>query len=118
MMTLGALKLYAPAALLAGLAAPLSAAAPGPAGGADAASKPLPLPEGNGEVAGHTRMVELPFLLDTGSPDRETRAPVRQERAGPHPFRESALQKASLAAVPAGVAEPRDPRLSRYPEFG
>lgn len=117
-MILGTLRLYAPAALLAGLSAPLSAAVPGGSAGADTVSKPLAPGDDKGALAGHSRKVELPFLLESGSSDRETPAPVQPERAGPHPFRENLLQKASFAAAPAEAAALRDRRLSRYPEFG
>jgi hypothetical protein len=118
MMILGTLRLYAPVALMAGLAAPLSAAGAGPSGPAGAEAKPLTPADGQGALASHSRKVELPFLLEPGLPEQETRATVHRDRAGPHPFRESSLQKASFAAALSGADELRDRRLSRYPEFG
>jgi hypothetical protein len=118
MMILGTLRLYAPVALMAVLAAPLSAAGPGRSGPVGAEARPLAPTDGKGALTSHSRKVELPFLLEPGLPEQETQAPVHRDRAGPHPFRESSLQKASFAAAPAGAAELRDRRLSRYPEFG
>jgi hypothetical protein len=94
-------------ALLAGLAAPSFAAAPR-APAADEAR----VPGSQRADSGRSRRVELPFPLDFRAPDRVPQAPAPQEDAGPHPFRETLLKRASLVTQP----ETRG-RLSRHPDF-
>ena len=102
-MILAILRSCALAALLAGLAAPSLAAAP-----AERST-----PDRQRADAVRARRVELPFPLDVRPLDRAPAAPVRREEAGPHPFRETLLKRASLAEEPAIRL-----RLSRPAIFG
>jgi len=106
MMILATFRLCALGALLAGIAAPsLAAESASPAVQQNA--------QGNQRAdAGRSRRVELPFPLDFRSPDREPRAPAPRDDAGPHPFRETLLKRASLVEE----SETRG-RLSHYPNF-
>ena len=106
-MILATFRLYALGALLAGTAAPSLAAAPQ----TPAAEEAQPRGSQRADSA-RSRRVELPFPLDFRAPDRAPRAPAPQEDAGPHPFRETLLKRASLAEQPATRG-----RLSRQPDF-
>ena len=106
-MILGTFRYCALGALLAGLAAPsFAAAAQAPA------VEEAQTPGSQRADAGRSRRVELPFPLDFRVPDHAPRAPAPQDNAGPHPFRETLLKRASLVGEP----EIRG-RLSHYPDF-
>lgn len=105
-MILTTFRMCALGALLAGTAVPSLAAAPH---AAVAAPKTQSTQRAD---SGRSRRVELPFPLDTRLPDRAPPAPVWQEDAGPHPFRETLLKRASLADQPATRG-----RLSHQPVF-
>ena len=102
-MILATFRLCALGALLAGVAVPSLAAAPE----ASAAR-----PDSHRADAARTRRVELPFPLDIRTPDRAPPSVAPQGDAGPHPFREPLLKRASLAGQPATRG-----RLSRQPDF-
>ena len=85
-------KLCALAASLAGLAAP--ALAEPPAGGARADARPSVSADGSSGPA-HSRRVDLPFLLEPGTSDRQPRAPAPKGKAAPHPFRDDLPNRAS-----------------------
>lgn len=105
-MILATFRLCALGAVLAATAAPSLAAEPG-------SPAVQPNPQGSQRAdAGRSRRVELPFPLDFRSPDREPRAPAPRDDAGPHPFRETLLKRASLVEE----SETRG-RLSRHPNF-
>ena len=98
-------------AALAGLAAPSLAAAP------DRPAKANPdSAERRSAQASHSRRVELPFLIESPSSERETEAPAPQRHSGPHPFRETLLKKAALMP-PGSAGDLLDGRLSRQSEF-
>lgn len=105
-MILGTFRSCALGALLGGLAAPTLAAAP------QAPAPEAPAPGSQRADAGRSRRVELPFPLDFRAPDRSPPAPAPQENAGPHPFRETLLKRASLSPEFETRA-----RLSRQPDF-
>ena len=125
-MILGNFRLYLLGALLAGLATPsIAAASDRQAGAVGAEPRPLASTDGENGGARHSRQVDLPFLLDSGSPDREPRARAPEGQSGPHPFREVHLQKAAWSS-PEAQRSPRaaaqfargERRLSHLPEFG
>ena len=62
--------------------------------------------------AGRSRRVELPFPLDIRAPDRAPPTAAPRQDAGPHPFREPLLKRASLDGQPATRS-----RLSRQSDF-
>jgi hypothetical protein len=97
--------------VLAALAAPALAAAPAGTTPVD----PNPAAGSQRADASRARRVELPFPLDFRAPDREPPAPALRQDAGPHPFRESLLKRASLTDSAATVL--RDGRLSPHPDF-
>lgn len=103
-MILATFRLCALGALLAGMAVPCSAAAP---------ETPSAQRDSQRADAGRSRRVELPFPLDTRAPEAAPRPAARQDDAGPHPFREPLLKRASLAEQPATRRH-----LSFRPEFG
>ena len=91
-MILATFRLCALGALLAGIAAPSLAAAP---------QTPSAQRDSQRADAGRSRRVELPFPLEARTPDEAPRPAARQEDAGPHPFRDTPLKRASLAVEPA-----------------
>jgi hypothetical protein len=103
MMILATFRLGALGALLAGMTMPSLAAAP---------QAPSARQDSQRADAARSRRVELPFPLDVRAPDRAPRPSAPQENAGPHPFREPLLKRASLAGTAATRA-----RLSRQPDF-
>lgn len=105
-MILATFRLCALGALLAGTAVPSLAAAP------EAAVTTPKTQDSQRADSGRSRRVELPFPLDVRTPDSAPPAPAPQEDAGPHPFRETLLKRASLVEK----AETRA-RLSRQPDF-
>ena len=113
-MILGKVRLIALGTLLAGLASPSLAGTPHDR--ADGDSKPVVSSGPEGAQASHSRKVELPFLIDRVSPDREPRASAPRGDTAPHPFREVLLKRASLAGAGAGP-DAIYRRLSRQPDF-
>lgn len=105
-MILATFRLCALGALLAGTAAPSLAAAP------ETQAVERDTQGSQRADSGRSRRVELPFPLDVSTPDRTPPARVPQVDAGPHPFRETLLKRASFAAQPATRG-----RLSRQPDF-
>ena len=91
---------------LAILAAPACAAAPH--------AQPDTQQADGSEQASNFRRVELPFPIDIRTPERTPRTAPQPDQAGPHPFRETTLKRASLSGVKAGVLGSLSPR----PEFG
>ena len=92
-MILGNFRLLGLAVLLVGSATPSFAAEP--AERAVVAPRSA-LPDGSRNAqASHSRRVELPFLLDFRTPDREPAVPTARDKTAPHPFRESLLKRAS-----------------------
>jgi hypothetical protein len=91
-MILSTFRCCALGALLAGTVAPsLSAASRTPA-------VELNTQGSQRADSGRSRRVELPFPLEIRTPGREPPARVPRPEAGPHPFREFLLKRASLAA--------------------
>jgi serine/threonine protein kinase HipA of HipAB toxin-antitoxin module len=114
MMILGKVRLIALGTLLAALASPSLAGAPDDHANGD--SKPVVSSGRENAQSSHSRRVELPFLIDRASPDREPRASAPREDAAPHPFREDLLKRASLTGMDAGPSA-NYRRLSRQPDF-
>ena len=102
-MILRTFRLCALVALLAGTAVPSLAAAP---------QAPSDRPDNQRADAARSRRVELPFPLDIRAPDRAPPTAAPRQDAGPHPFREPLLKRASLDGQPATRS-----RLSRQSDF-
>ena len=72
------------------------------AAAADREAPTVAAPADNTDRAGHSRQVELPFLLDFRPSENEPRRPAPRDKAGPHPLRDLQPEQPIRASLHTG----------------